>query len=178
MKNLSEDFTITLFDTAQSDAFFNLISKNRKRLEVFFAGTVSRTKTINETKVYCEDIKKRIEEKSYFSYIIRDKETDEFIGLIDVKNIDWNVPKAEMGYFIDSTYEGKGVISKALKFIIDYLAKNYEFKKLLCRVNSENVGSIKVAMKNGFELEGTIRSDYRTSNGEIVDLNYYGRVFE
>jgi RimJ/RimL family protein N-acetyltransferase len=34
-----------------------------------------------------------------------------------------------------------------------------------------------VILKNGFELEGTIRNDYRTTKGEIVDLNYYGRVF-
>ena len=27
------------------------------------------------------------------------------------------------------------------------------------------------------KLEGTIRNDYRTMDNEVVDLNYYGRVF-
>jgi len=34
-----------------------------------------------------------------------------------------------------------------------------------------------VALKNGFELEGIIRNDYRTTDNKVVDLNYYGRVF-
>ena len=33
-------------------------------------------------------------------------------------------------------------------------------------------------LKNGFELEGTIRRDYKTTKGEVVDLNYYGKVFD
>jgi hypothetical protein len=32
-------------------------------------------------------------------------------------------------------------------------------------------------MKNGFELEGTVRNDCVTTDGQLVDLDYYGRVF-
>ncbi len=28
-------------------------------------------------------------------------------------------------------------------------------------------------VEKGFELEGTIRNDYKTTSGEVVDLNYY-----
>ena len=115
--------------------------------------------------------------KSYLPFIIVNKENNDFIGYVDVKNIDWGVPKAELGYFIDLEYEGKGIISQALAVIIDNLTKKYQFKKLLCRVNSQNLGSINVALKNGFELEGTIRNDYRTTDNKVVDLNYYGKVF-
>ena len=109
--------------------------------------------------------------------MITNLETNEIIGLIDVKNIDWNVPKAELGAFVDKTHENKGVITKAAALVVDHLIDNYQFKKLLCRANDRNKGSISVILKNGFELEGTIRNDYRTTRGEIVDLNYYGRVF-
>lgn len=172
-----KNFKITSFNTLQSESFFNLIETNRVRLEDFFAGTVARTKTLEDTNNYCKIIDQRVKERSYFPYIISTIESNEFIGLIDVKNIDWNVPKAEIGYFIDTNYEGQGIMSKALGFVIDYLIDKYQFKKLLCRANSKNSGSVKVALKNEFLLEGTIRNDYRTTKGEIVDLNYYGRVF-
>lgn len=176
MNQLFENYKIESFNTQQSESFFNLIDSNRARLEDFFAGTVSRTRTLEDTKDYCNNITQRVTDKSYFPYIISNN-TGVFIGLIDVKNIDWNVPKAEIGYFIDANYEGQGVISKALGFVIDYLIDEYQFKKLLCRANSKNPGSINVALNNGFQLEGTIRNDYRTTKGHIVDLNYYGRVF-
>jgi RimJ/RimL family protein N-acetyltransferase len=171
-----DNFNIVDFDTQMGNAFFNLIDSNRERLEDFFAGTVSRTKTLEDTIDYCAVIAQRIKDKDYFPYIITNKSND-FIGLVDVKNISWNVPKAEIGYFIDSNYEGKGIITKALGAVADFLTQTYQFKKLLCRVNSKNQGSINVAIRNEFLLEGTIRNDYRTTKGEIVDLNYYGRIF-
>jgi RimJ/RimL family protein N-acetyltransferase len=177
MNQQFKNFNISDFNTKQSELFFNLIDANKVRLEDFFAGTIFKTKTLKDTQNYCEIIKNKVNDQSYFIYIISGLETDKHIGLIDVKNIDWNVPKAELGYFIDANYEGKGIISQALKCIVDYLIETYQFKKLLCRVSSKNRGSIHIALKNGFQLEGTIRNDYRTTKGDIVDLNYYGRVF-
>jgi len=177
MNQYFEDFKISLLKANQSKAFFNLIDSNRARLEDFFAGTVSKTKTLEDTNNYCKIIEQKIKDRSYFPFMISDVESKAFIGLVDVKNIDWNVPKAELGSFIDSVYERKGITTKATALVVNYLIETYHFKKLLCRANSRNLGSISVILKNGFQLEGTIRNDYRTSKGKIVDLNYYGRVF-
>ena len=172
-----DHFKIAILQQEESKSFFDLIEKNRPRLEDFFAGTVSRTKTLEDTIAYCKIIQQRIQERSYFPFMITDLKTNAFVGLVDVKNIDWNVPKAELGSFIDTNYEGRGITSKASHLMVDYLVEKYKFIKLLCRANSRNKGSIAVILKNGFQLEGTIRNDYRTTKGEIVDLNYYGRVF-
>jgi RimJ/RimL family protein N-acetyltransferase len=172
-----DHFQINLLQPNEAESFFNLIDRNRERLEDFFAGTVSKTRTFDDTLNYCVEIQDRIKEKSYLPFMITDTKTNEFVGLVDVKNIDWNVPKAELGSFIDTVYEGKGVTSKSTNIVVDHIVKKHKFIKLLCRANSRNKGSIAVILKNGFELEGTIRNDYRTTKGEIVDLNYYGRVF-
>lgn len=172
-----DNFNIGLLQPNDSKAFYNLIENNRSRLEDFFAGTVSKTQTLNATLVYCDEIQYKIKEKSYLPYIISDATTGSFVGLVDVKNIDWNVPKAELGSFIDLHYEGKGIISRATNLVIDHIVNEYKFIKLLCRASSRNKGSIGVILKNGFELEGTIRRDYKTTKGEVVDLNYYGRIF-
>ena len=173
-----DNFILSAFESSQAPLLFNLIDSNRSRLEAFFSGTVSQTKNLEDTINYSKLIDKRQAEKSYFPFIISDKVSGAFIGLVDVKNIDWSVPKAEIGYFIDKNYEGQGIISKALAAVVDYIVEKYSFKKLLCRANSQNLGSIHVALKNGFEFEGTIRNDYKTTDNTLVDLNYYGRIFE
>ena len=172
-----DHFKINLLQPNESEAFFHLIDSNRARLEDFFAGTVSKTLTLEATLNYGVEIQQRITNKSYLPFMITDTKTNNFVGLVDVKNIDWSVPKAELGSFIDTTYEGQGITSKATKLVVDYSVEKHKFIKLLCRANSRNKGSIAVILKNGFELEGTIRKDNRTTKGEIVDLNYYGRVF-
>jgi len=172
-----DNFSIEDFDINQSQLFFELIHNNKSRLEDYFAGTLSKNRTIEDTVEFCKETEHRIQKKTYFPYIILNKEKTKFIGMIDIKNIDWRIPKAEIGYLIDSEYEGKGIISNALEYVIEYIINKYKFKKLLCRSNIDNSGSIQVALKNGFQLEGTIRNDYITTKGEIVDLNYYGRIF-
>ena len=172
-----DNYKISLLGVNDGSAFFELIDSNRQRLEDFFAGTVSKTRTLKDTLGYCDEIQKRIKAISYLPFMITDIKTGKFIGLVDVKNIDLNVPKAELGSFIDTQYEGKGIVSNATNLVINHIIEEYKFIKLLCRANSRNIGSIAVILKNGFELEGTIRKDYRTTKGEIVDLNYYGRVF-
>jgi len=172
-----DHFTVNLLQANEAEAFFNLIDTNRARLEDFFAGTVSKTQTLEETINYCDEIQQRISDKSYLPYMVTDTITNDFVGLVDVKNVDWNVPKAELGSFIDINYEGQGITSKATNLVVEHIVETYKFIKLLCRANSRNKGSIAVILKNGFEFEGTIRNDYRTTKGEVVDLNYYGRVF-
>jgi ribosomal-protein-serine acetyltransferase len=93
---------------------------------------------------------------------------------MDIKSIDWNIPKAELGFFIDENYEGKGIISIAVSKVVEHCFETLKMKKLFLRTHEKNIGSRKVAEKNGFTVEGIIRSDYKTTRGVIVDLMYYG----
>ncbi len=172
-----KDYNIELLTPAHSSTFFQLIDTNRSRLEDFFAGTVKYTTNLQDTIKYCQQIEKRIQERTYFPYLIIEKNTKKIVGFIDVKNIDWTIPKAELGAFIDSDFEGFGIITKSAELVIDRIVKTHKFKKLYCRVSEKNKRSINVVLRCGFELEGTIRCDYKTTKGELVDLNYYGRLF-
>jgi len=109
---MNANFKIVEFDTQQGKSFFNLIDSNRVRLSEYFAGTVANTRTLEDTINYCKLIDEKVKNKSYFPYIIVNRKNNNFIGYVDVKNIDWSVPKAELGYFIDSEYEGRGIISQ------------------------------------------------------------------
>ena len=168
-----DDYTIRLLTTQDAQLFFELIQTNKHRLEDFFAGTVKYTQTESDTIAYCETIAKRIELKEYYPYLIFYNE--KLIGFIDFKNIDWNIPKAELGAFIDVNFEGSGIITKSFRYLLENVVKIHEFKKLFCRISKENYRSIALAERCGFRLEGVLTKDYRTTKGELIDLNYYGK---
>ena len=159
-----------------ADNYFSLIDNNRKRLEDFFAGTVSKTKTPEDTKLFVSEIIKKSEAKTYLPFVIVDTSTQQIIGYIDVKSIDWNIPKAELGCFIDEKYAGQGISNKALSKITEYCFDVLKFNKLFLRTHQDNISSRRIAEKNGFEVEGVIRQDYKTTKGELVDLIYYGKL--
>lgn len=171
-----DEYIIKDLDTDRPDLFFRLVEQNRPRLEDFFSGTVAKTMTLEKTNEYCSKIVELRKSMIYIPYVIC--RNDEYIGLVDLKNINMQIPKAELGYFIDRQYTGRKLAAKALAKVIDYQVKKNKFKKLLCRINAQNKSSIEVALANHFELEGCIRRDYKTTQGELVDLLYYGRIFE
>jgi len=168
------NYTIKLLSFSDSRKFFESMTNNKNRLEDFFAGTVKHTQTLESTINYCREIELRIEKKEYFPYLIFDKDT--LIGFIDFKNIDWSVPKAEIGAFIDHNFEGKGIITQSFKYLLKEVVKKHEFKKLYCRISKDNIRSIKLALGCGFTLEGVMQRDYCTTDGKLIDLNYYGML--
>lgn len=173
-----DHYTIRLLQPADLEKYFLLIENNRKRLEDFFTGTVSRTKTFEETKIFLKEIVQKRYSKSYYPYIIENNENGDFVGFIDIKNIDWNIPKAELGFYTDEQYAGKGISSKAFSLFVEYCFDHYGFDKLFLRTHESNFAAQKLAEKAGFQIEGKIRKDYKTTKGEVVDLIYYGKIKE
>jgi RimJ/RimL family protein N-acetyltransferase len=172
-----DTYHLRLLNKDDAPVFFRLIDQNRDRLE-FFSGTVSKTKTLEETKSYMNDVMERIEKRQYFPFVIIDTRTNDLAGFIDIKSIDWIIPKAELGYFIDEKYQGQGVSTKALALIVRYCFDTLGINKLLVRTHEANTASVRLVVKNGFQLEGRVRKDYKTISGEIVDLVYYGLTKE
>jgi ribosomal-protein-serine acetyltransferase len=171
-----DQYQIRLLQPTDQQAYFQLIENNRTRLEDFFAGTVAKTRTLADTETFIADIVQKCADKKYFPFIVLDTTNHQIAGFIDVKNIDWNIPKAELGCFVDEKYEGKKISSTALQLVIDHLFEQHGFVKLFLRTHQNNASARKLAEKCGFEIEGTIRKDYKTTKGELVDLIYYGKL--
>ena len=171
-----ENYTIRLLEIRDLDSYFDLIERNRKRLEDFFTGTVARTHTFEDTSVFLGELIARREQKTYYPFIVIDDATDEIVGFLDLKNIDWNIPKSEIGCYTDEKYAGTGLTSKVFTIFVEHCFKTYGFKKLFLRTHAANKAAQKLAEKCGFEIEGTIRKDYKTTSGEIIDLIYYGKL--
>jgi ribosomal-protein-serine acetyltransferase len=171
-----DNYSIRLLTTEDLSEYFELVKRNRKRLEDFFTGTVSRTGTLESTREFVLDMMNRTRERTYFPYLLVDDTDQKIIGFFDLKNIDWNIPKSEVGCYIDEGYAGKGLVTKAFGLFCDFCFTEFKFSKLFLRTHHSNSSARRVAEKCGFEIEGTIRRDYKTSSGELVDLVYYGKL--
>jgi RimJ/RimL family protein N-acetyltransferase len=171
-----DNYSIRLLEIQDLDNYYQLVKNNRERLEDFFTGTVSKTKTYEDTRNFVIDMVKRTNDKVYFPYLVIDNSNQKIVGFLDLKNIDWGIPKSEIGFYIDKDYAGKGITSKALNLLCDFCFSDYKFQKIFLRTHSSNISARTVSEKSGFELEGIIRKDYKTTSGEIVDLIYYGKL--
>lgn len=89
-------------------------------------------------------------------YLAKLKSNDEVIGEASFFNSFDNVLTPEIGYIINKPFWNKGYGSELVEGMLNYLfSKN--IKKVYSRMNSKNINSYKICIKNGFkEIEETI----------------------
>jgi len=75
---------------------------------------------------------------------------------------------AEMGYFIGEPFWGRGIASKGIKLMIDYIFNNFNIIRIEAGVFDFNKPSMRVLEKNDFHLE-SIKRNAVIKNGKIID---------
>ena len=84
---------------------------------------------------------------------------------------------AEIGYFIDEEYWGKGIATEAIRQMVDYIQKKIDVIRIYAEVFDYNKPSMKVLEKNGFYLE-CIRKKAAIKNDVIVDDYVWVKLLE
>jgi len=78
------------------------------------------------------------------------------VGIISLKNIDYDNKKANLGYWIGEPYWGNGIATESVALVINYAFSVLGLKELCAYVYSENKASIRVLEKNGMTKKGEV----------------------
>jgi ribosomal-protein-alanine N-acetyltransferase len=103
------------------------------------------------------------------------KGDDKLIGTIGFWRIDKNHYRAEIGYMLHPEHWGKGIISEALKKVLDHGFHELEFHSIEAQLTPENIGSVKVLEKAGFIKEGHLKENY-FFEGKFSDTAIYSKL--
>ena len=153
---------------------YNVIEKNRERLVMYFPKTSQSVKDIDTSKKFIKQKVRQALQKEQFCFVIVLKSNAQIIGMVMIKNVDWTIPKGELAYFIDKDFEGMGIMSDAIEWVVKFCFEQLEMEKIYIKFNPENTASKKVAIKNGFEKEGFLKREFRTGYGQLTDVERYG----
>ncbi len=93
---------------------------------------------------------KRYEDYGYGMLGIIEKTTGEYIGQVGIIERDIEGEKFyEIGYAINPSHWGKGIASEAAIRMKDYFIEHNFDKKVISLIHVDNIGSQKVATRNG-----------------------------
>lgn len=109
----------------------------------------------------------------FFKWAICLKENlDHVIGDISVVDRDETVNACEVGYILSKDYWGQGLMTEALKAVLDYLLQDAGFDRVKAKFVTANPASGRVMAKAGMRYEGTFRQAI-LHKGEIKDFSVY-----
>lgn len=107
-------------------------------------------------------------------FIIAHKENEEYIGQIDLINIDWVNRIGTLGIVIGNTEKlSKGYGTEAIKLIQEFAFNRLNLHKLDLEVRAYNDRAIKCYKKCGFVEEGRFRENYFI-DGKYTDTLFMG----
>ena len=141
----------TLLD---AEELFALVDKNRKRLKEFLPSLDYITKV--------EDIREFIKKalighangESFVNLLLKD---NKIIGCLGLNTIDNQNRSAEVGYWIDEDFSGKGLLTTALKELTTKSFEKFNIHRIVIKASTQNPRSCAVAERLGFKLEGTLK---------------------
>ena len=151
----------------------NLAVANEDRFRVFFPQTLAQNLTPELSKLFADKKTKQFQEKTEFLFTIKEDQKSGIVGLVYIKELDWQKQQGEFAYCIGYEYEGKRITSKAIKVLSEHAFENLGLKTLQIIVHKSNFASIKVAEHNDFVWKATLPKAYTPPNGTPLDMELY-----
>ncbi|MBV9469276.1 MAG: GNAT family N-acetyltransferase, partial [Abitibacteriaceae bacterium] len=104
------------------------------------------------------------------------KGTDIFVGGSGLHPRDWAVPSFEIGYWCRKKFQGQGYITEAVHGITRFGFETMGAQRIMIRCDSRNTRSRSVAERAGYQLEGELRHDSLTPEGEVRNTLVFSKI--
>jgi len=105
-----------------------------------------------------------------------DKQTGEFIGSSGLHEIDWSVPRFEIGYWLRTSCVGQGYATEAVNAITKFAFDILNANRVEIRCDKNNTRSAAVPPRCGYTLEATLSNHSLTPQGNLRDTLVFAKL--
>jgi RimJ/RimL family protein N-acetyltransferase len=158
-------------------AMFAAVTESLPELRQFLASLpwVAAEQTIEASEVYCRTAQTNFLSRKDLPFLIFEKDSGELAGACGLHRTVWETPKTEIGYWCRTSRNGHGLISEAVKALVNYAFRHLGAVRIEIVTDEENHASRKVAERCGFVLEAVLRHERRAPDGLLRNTCLYAR---
>jgi len=110
--------------------------------------------------------------KKAWHFGIEDKQSKKIIGMISLRSWSHEHRHAEVGYWLGLKYHRQGIMSEALKLVLDFAFKKLKLVRVQAGVMKPNIASAQLLKKAGFKYEGCSRKHFFNNGRWQDDLRF------
>lgn len=169
---IDKNLKLSLPELWRADEITSVVRSNLEHLQPWMPWAVDDY-SVDSAKEWIHRTLSEFAEDGRFNAIILVDEMP--VGAIGFHNLNTAHGSAEIGYWIDKKHEGKGIITRCCRVLIDYLFGIRGLNRIQINCNVENRRSRAVPERLGFTLEGTHRQ-VEYINGRFGDWAVYAML--
>ena len=135
--------------------------------------------SLDESEALCRRDQARFRLREDLPYWIFERDAGgegRYVGGTGLHRIAWDVRRFEIGYWCRTSCQRLGYITEAARALSRMAFDQLEARRVEVRMDDRNTASWRVAERLGFTLEGILRQDSLTPQGEPRDTRVYARV--
>jgi RimJ/RimL family protein N-acetyltransferase len=134
--------------------------------------------TMDESETFSRKCAAAFMLRQELNYRIYLKQDELFAGCITLFNIDWSIPRIEIGYWLRSRLRGAGYMTEAVSGLTALSMDSLKANRVEIRSDVNNLRSRRIAERLGFTLEGILRHHDRAPSGELRNTCLFAMTAE
>jgi ribosomal-protein-serine acetyltransferase len=151
---VDDEIELRLLEERHAEEIFAVMDANRAHLRQWLPW-VDEEVSAKEARDYIKQMRERF--AAFTGLVLGIWQQGRIVGAIGLVNIDLRNRWAEIGYWMDARAQGRGIITRACRALIDYAFGDLKLNRVVIRCAEGNYKSRAVPERLGFTLEGRLR---------------------
>jgi ribosomal-protein-alanine N-acetyltransferase len=127
-----------------------------------------RATSMDDALDFIQRVDDLVDNNNGITWAITLKDDDTMIGSIGLWRIVKEHYRAEIGYMMQPSFQGKGLMNEAMIATLDYGFKELKLHSVEANVNPANAASARILEKHGFVREAYFKENFYF-NGKFLD---------
>ena len=167
---VSDEIELRLVEEQHAQDLFNLTDANRHHLREWLPW-LDQARSVTDLAAFIASCARQFSENRGSQAVIFFK--GDLCGMIGHHGIDRPNRSTSMGYWLDASHQGKGIMTASCRVMINHAFRDLELHRVDIRCATENRHSRAIPERLGFEFEGVARQSEWLYD-HFVDLAIYG----
>ena len=167
---VDENIDLRLLELSNEKDLFALVEYNRQYLRQWLPWVDANTK-VQDSSSFIKDVQEKFVEGKSISMGIW--HIGKLVGVISYHDIDWENRVGYIGYWLNQSTQGQGIMTKSCKKLVDYGFKELKLNRIDIRCVAGNDKSCAIPKRLGFTHEGVVRQPEWFYN-RFFDHNIFG----
>lgn len=170
---ITDEITLRKIIPSDLDSLFEIYSNEKLFLHSPVMLKKNKDTVANMIGHFERDYNKK---KVIFLGISVNSDPENIVGVAEIFDYNREVNMITIGYRINDRFWGRGIATKTVKAMVEYLFNDIGINRIQAFVMPENTKSLNVLRRNNFVEEGTVRQGYVWKGKGVVDLVLFSMI--